>query len=209
MLTRILPLAALGSLLIATPALADRAGDAPIRAPLTLKTDHIAFTLHGDGWKQRVGALEGTPMLGRYQLDTPLAGGASCTLSASVVARTSAQRPIVRGHTVRLRPSSPSSDVLRVAQEGASAARHWWSGRLKTSPASASVPAAAGVQHLPARLVVGRRRYLIYTITVQPTATTPAGTPVCAALARETIKRIAQSAHIAPGAPLAEPPFIA
>ena len=66
---RTVTLAALGSLLLATPALADRAGDAPIKAPRNLKTHHVAFTLPGGVWKQKVGALGGNPAFGRYALD--------------------------------------------------------------------------------------------------------------------------------------------
>jgi len=204
MFTAILPLAALGSLLFTTPALADRAGDAPIKAPTSSQTDHVVFTLKGDTWKQRLGTLEGTPALGTYELED----GAGCSLSAKVVGRASTRPPIVRGRTVRLRPSSPSTDVLRPGRRGRNGPVRWWAGTLRSSPGSDSVPGAGGVQRLPARLVKNDRRYLVYRVSVTPSSTTAQGSATCAALARRTSLGIARTMHVADGPPVSAPPFI-
>jgi hypothetical protein len=205
MSSRVLVLAAVSWLLVATPALADRSGDAPIKAPGILKTDHVAFTLPGAPWQQIVGGLAGTPAFGRYALDTKLANGSACNLRADVIGKATKHPPLVIGRTVQLRPFSRTSEVLRVTHEGRHGAVRWWAGRMKGFDA-----AAGGVQRLPARLRTKRRRYLTYVVTIAHTVA-PADERECAALARATgsrvARKIARTMHIADGPPLAKPPF--
>lgn len=209
MSTPIATVAALGSLLLATPALADRAGDAPIKAPRNLKTDHVAFTLPGGPWKQIVGALAGTPAFGRYALDAKLASGSVCNLTADAIGRSSARRPVVKGRTVRLRPRSPNSDLLRFTSQGRRGAVRWWAGTTKSALSGGSVAAAGGVQRLPKRLATKRHPYLVYSVTIEHSAP-PADERECAAVARKTgarvARKVARTMHIADGPLVAKPP---
>lgn len=206
MTTRIALLAALGSLLLATPALADRAGDAPLRAPLMLQTDHIAFTLQGAGWAQVLGTMEGTPAFGEYALDGKTPSGTSCQLSASVTGVASARRPVIRGRTVNLRPGTRSSAALRVTSQGRHGAVQWWSGTMRDVDAG-----AGGVQRLPQRLATPKRPYLVYSVTIR-SATYPEDKGQCAAHARRSgariAQRIARTMRIAGGPPVSRPPSI-
>jgi hypothetical protein len=66
--------------------LANRAGDAPIKAPRTLQSDHLAFTLPGSLWLQLVDGLASTPSVGSYLADTPREPHATATNAYRVVA---------------------------------------------------------------------------------------------------------------------------
>lgn len=196
---------ALAALGLASPAAADRAGVTALRAPLSLKTAHVAFTLPGGPWKQIVGALAGTPAFGRYALDTTLASGSVCNMVADVAARASARPPAVNGRTVRLNPLSSISTVLRFTSQGRHGAVRWWAGTTKNFDA-----AAGGVQRLPAGLATRSGPYLIYSVTVQH-AVLPRDERECATLVRAkgagVARRVARTLHIADGPPLATPPF--
>ena len=199
-----LTLAAAGSLLLATPALADRAGDAPIKAPQNLKTHHIAFNLPGGAWKQKVGALGGNPAFGRYALDVKLADGSVCTLTADVLGKTSARRFVAHGNTVQLRPGSNFPELLHIKFRGGHGGVGWWGGTMKGYDA-----AAGGSQRLPAGLRTKAKPYLNYNVRILHPV--PRGTDPCAARARTTGARIAHeigsTMHIAPGPPVSAPPF--
>ena len=201
---RTLTVAALGSLLLATPALANRAGDAPIKAPQNLKTHNVAFTLPGDGWKQKVGGLAGTPAFGRYALDLKLGDGSVCPLTADVLAKTSAKPFAARGATVQLRPLSQFPELLRITSRGKHGGVTWWAGTMKSFDA-----AAGGTQRLPAGLRTSARPNLNYNVRILH-AGPPTGDP-CAAPARTTgasvARAIAKTMHIAPGPPVSAPPF--
>jgi hypothetical protein len=201
---RTLTLATLGSLLLATPALANRAGDAPIKAPRNLKTHHVAFTLPGATWKQKVGGGAGTPLFGRYGLDVKLADGSVCELTADVLAKTSAKPFAAHGSTVQLRPFSQFPELLHITSRGAHGGVTWWAGTTKSFDA-----AAGGTQRLPASLRTAAKPYLNYNVRILH-SNPRAGDP-CGALARTTGARvartIARTMHIAPGPPVSAPPF--
>lgn len=192
MLTRIGLISALTALLVTTPALADRAGDAPIRAPLMLKTDHIAFTLPGGPWLQLVGDLGGTPSFGSY-----LVGGnglaASCSTETDVSGKPVARRPTVKSGVVTLSKATS----LRVTSSGSHGAVRWWAGAMKGSAAS-----AVGVQRLPARLATKAKPYLLYSVAVHSDARA-----ACGPFARTTAKSIARTMHVASGPAVGRPPF--
>jgi hypothetical protein len=202
--TRIASLAALGSLLLVTPASANRAGDAAIKMPLSSKTHHVAFTLPGDVWKQQLGALSGTPAFGRYARDAKLADGTVCTLTADVIAKTSARPFRARGDTVQLRPFSQFPELLHITSRGVHGPVTWWSGTMKNFDA-----AAGGTQRLPAALRTKAKPYLNYNVRILHPA--PRENDPCAAAARRqgaTVARsIARTMHIAPGPPVSAPPF--
>ncbi len=199
-----LTVAALSSLLLATPALANRAGDAPIKAPQSLQTHHVAFTLPGGGWTQKLGALAGTPAFGRYGLAIKLADGSTCSLTADVLSKTSAKPFVARGNTVQLRPFSQFPELLHITGRGKNGAVTWWSGTMKNYDA-----AAGGTQRLPAALRTKAKPYLNYNVRIlhaRPRTNDP-----CAARARTTGARIARTIartmQIAPGPPVSEPPY--
>jgi len=196
MLTRIGLISALSSLLIAAPALANRAGDAPIKAPRTLQTNHIAFTLPGGPWLQLVGQLARTPSLGNY-----LAGGngvaAACSTWAEVSGKQVQRRPVVKGRTVRV----SNARVLRVTSAARHGAVQWWTGTMKESAAS-----ALGVQRLPARLATSGKPYLLYTVTIRSSPSRKDAAR-CAPIAATVATTIARTMHIASGPPVARAPF--
>ncbi|MCA1683294.1 MAG: hypothetical protein LC685_04820 [Actinobacteria bacterium] len=201
---RILAVAALGSLLLATPALADRGGHAPIRAPRVLQSDHIAFTLPGGVWKQKVGALEGNPAFGRYGLDVKLANGSTCNLIADVVGNASKRPLVARGDTVALRPFSQFPDTLHVTSRGRHGAVRWWAGTLENLDA-----AAGGTQRLPARLRRNGNAYLNYGVRInhpRPREADPCGATARRAGAR-IARTIARTMHVADGPPVSRPPY--
>jgi hypothetical protein len=204
MLVRTLAKAALGSLLLATPALASRAGDAPIKAPPNLQTDHVAFTLPGGPWKQKVGALSGTPAFGRYALDLKLADGSVCPLSADVIGRTSARPFAAKGDTVQLRPFSRFPELLHITSRGSHGGVTYWAGTMKNFDA-----AAGGTQRLPARLRTKAKPYLNYNVRILHAG--PRTNDPCAARARTTgarvAREIARTMHVADGPPVSAPPF--
>jgi hypothetical protein len=201
---RTLTVAALGSLLLATPALANRAGDTPIKAPQNLKTHHITFTLPGGPWKQKVGALSGTPAFGRYALDLKLADGSVCPLTADVLSKTSAKPFAAHASTVQLRPFSQFPELLHITSRGTHGAVTWWAGTMKNFDA-----AAGGTQRLPANLRTRAKPYLNYNVRIQHAV--PLGSDACAAHARTTGARVARTIastmHVAPGPPISAPPF--
>jgi hypothetical protein len=200
---RTLTIAALSSFLLAAPALADRTGDAPVKAPQNLKTDHVEFTLPGSGWLQLVGALAGTPAYGRYALETKLPNGSICNPTVEVVAVPSARPPIVSARTVRLRPLSRFAPVIHVTSRGRHGAIQWWAGTADNTAA-----AAGGFQRLPARLATKAHPYLVYTVVMQH-ASVPRREPRCHAAekAARIARTIARTMHLAPGPPVARPPF--
>ena len=161
MKTSALTIAAVGSLLLATPALADRAGDAPIKAPRNSQTHHVAFTLPGGVWRQKLGALSGTPAYGRYGLGLKLADGTDCSLTADVLSRTSPRPFRARGNTVQLRPFSEFPELLRITSSGKHGAVTWWSGTMDNYDA-----AAGGTQRLPAALRTKAKPYLNYNVRI-------------------------------------------
>jgi hypothetical protein len=205
MLTRLVTLTTLGTVLLTTPALADRAADAPIRAPQTLQSHHISFELLGSGWAQVVGALEGTPSFGNYAVDTKTPGGTDCQLSASVAGKASARRPVVRGNRVRLSPTTRRAEVLARVR-GTNGPVRWWSGTMRGTSA-----ATIGVQRLPASLATPARPWLVYVVAVDNTSF-PADNADCAAHARHAgaaiALRIARTMRIASGPPVSRAPFI-
>jgi hypothetical protein len=200
-----LTLAALSSLLLATPALANRAGDAPIKAPLNLKTHHIAFTLPGGVWKQKVGAAGGNPAFGRYGLDFKLPDGSVCQLTADVLGKTSARPFVAHGNTVQLRPFSQFPELLHITSRGGHGGVGYWAGTMKNFDA-----AAGGTQRLPAGLRTKAKPYLNYNVRILH-ANPRAGDP-CGALARKNgarvAREIARTMHIANGPPVSAPPFV-
>jgi hypothetical protein len=204
MMVRTLAFAAVGSLLLATPALANRAGDAPIKAPQNLTTHHITFTLPGAPWKQKVGAMSGTPAFGRYALDLKLADGSVCPLTADVLARTSAKPFAAHGSTAQLRPFSRFPELLHITSRGTHGPVMWWAGTMKNFDA-----AAGGTQRLPAGLRTKAKPYLNYNVRILHAG--PATGDPCAARARTTGARvahaIASTMHIAAGPPVSAPPF--
>lgn len=197
--------AALATLLLATPALADRAADAPLRAPNMLLTDHVAFTLRGPGWKQLVGTMEGTPAFGLYVVDRELAGGhRACQLQASVAGYVAARPPAVSGSIVRIRPTSQIGLVVYAMSRGRRGPVQWWAGTSKRTAA-----AAGGFQRLPRRLATKSHPYLVYTVTIWADVY-PADNGQCAAFARtegaRIATRIARTMHIATGPPVSREP---
>jgi hypothetical protein len=204
--TRLLTLTALGTVLLTTPALADRAADAPIRAPRTLRSHHISFDLRGSGWAQVVGSLSGTPSFGNYAVDTKTPGGTDCQLSASVSAKASARRPVVRGNRVQPKPGTRGSAVLRASRRGTNGPVRWWSGTMRDTSA-----AAVGVQRLPASLATTARPWLVYSVRID-NSSFPADNADCIAHARRAgaaiALRIARTMRIAAGPPVSRAPFI-
>jgi hypothetical protein len=198
---------AAASLLLATPALANRAGDAPIKAPLNSKTHHVAFTLPGSGWKQQVG-VSGTPAFGRYARDAQLADGTVCTLIADVVAKTSARPFRASGDTVQLRPFSQFPELLHIAARGKHGPVTWWSGTIP-SRATLFDAAAGGTQRLPAGMRTKAKPYLNYNVRMLH-ASPRAGDP-CASIASKQgasiARTIAGTMRIATGPPVSKPPF--
>jgi len=199
MLARLAALATAGSLLLVSPALADRAGDAPIKAPSTLKTHHVAFTLPGDRWLQEINVFGGNPSYGHYRLATSVAGGRPCTLTATVIGKWRVGPLVSRGGRVRL----SASDELVVRRQGRSGAIRWWAGRRGANGAS-----ALGSRPLPARLAKGSRRHMDVRVTIQHFAAQPADHDACYALGRSVSVEVAQTLRVASGPPVFEGPFV-
>jgi hypothetical protein len=196
MLTRIATFAALGSLLLATPALADRAGNAPVKAPGTVKSHHVAFTLPGDAWVQEVGAFGGD--FGHYRLTTTVAGGGECTVTATVIAKWRVGPLASKRGRVRL----SADDELVVRRQGRHGAVRWWSGRR------GNYAAALGSQRLPARLATGKRRHLEHRVTIQNFAAQPQDHDACLALAHTVSVRVAKTLRVVSGPPTVSEPLI-
>lgn len=200
MSTGIAVLAALGTLLTAAaPALADRAGDAPLRAPTTLKSHHVAFTLPGGPWLQEINVFGGRQGFGHYRLSTTVASGGDCTLTATVLG--TSRRAALRSS--RGKVALNSSDALTVRRQGRRGAVRWWAGRRGSNGAS-----ALGSQRLPARLSKAGRRYMDYRVTIQHFAELPVDFDACFALARTVSVRVAQTMHVASGPPVSQAPFV-
>jgi len=197
MLTRIAITAALASLALATPALADRAANAPIQAPKTVRSHHVAFTLPGDSWLQEFGGFGGD--FGHYRLTTTVAGGGECTLTATVIARW--RTGPLRSTNGRVRLSA--KDELVVRRQGRNGAVRWWSGRRGSNGAS-----ALGSQRLPARLAKGTRRHLEHRVTIQHFAAQPQDYEACFALGRTVSVGVAQTLRVAGGPPSISEPSI-
>ncbi len=199
MSTRIAALTALGALLLATPALADRGGDAPLKAPNTLTTHHVAFTLPGGPWLQEINVFGGPKGYGHYRRTTTLDSGRECTLTATVIAKSRYTPLVARRGKVAL----SDDDVLVVRRQGRQGAVRWWSGIRRGSDAS-----VLGYQALPAKLVRNGRRYLDYRVTIQHFVDQPVDSDPCYALARGVNVRVAQTMRIASGPPVSETPFV-
>jgi hypothetical protein len=199
MLPRPTALAALGSLLLAAPALADRGGDAPLKAPTTLKTHHVAFTLPGDGWLQEINVFGGPKGYGHYRLVTKVASGGDCTLTPTVLAK-SRRTPLHASHG---KVALSATDTLTIRRQGRHGAVRWWAGRRGGSDTS-----VVGSQRLPARLVKGGRRFLEYRVTILHASEQPADFDACYALGRALSIDIAQTLHIASGPPVSRAPFV-
>src|SRR5215217_4285736 len=123
MLTRIATVAALGSLALTAPALADRTANAPIKAPKTVRSYHLAFTLPDDTWLQEIGVFGGD--FGHYRRKTTVASGGECTLTATVISKWRTGPLVAKGGRVRL----TADDELIVRRQGRHGAVRWWSGR--------------------------------------------------------------------------------
>lgn len=194
--TRVALTTALALLIVAPPALADRAGDAPIRAPHMLQTDHVAFTLHGGPWQQLVGDLANTPSFGSYLVGST-GVAAACSTEADVVATAVKHGPVVSARTVRV----GTSQVLQATSSGRHGAVRWWAGSTKATAAS-----ALGVQRLPARLATTGKPYLLYSVTIR-NAPPAKDAAQCGLFARTVAKTIARTMHVRSGPPVAQPPF--
>lgn len=98
----------------------------------------------------------------------------------------------------------PNNEVVHFTSQGRHGAVQWWAGTVKGYDA-----AAAGVQRLPARLVSGGRRYLVYGVRMIHSA--PRTGDKCVAATRRSSARIAlriaRTIHIADGPLVAKPPF--
>ncbi|HEV7807983.1 MAG TPA: hypothetical protein VGO80_19355 [Solirubrobacteraceae bacterium] len=199
MTARIAALAAFGALLLAAPALADRAADGPLRAPRTLTTHHVAFTLPGGRWLQEINVFGGAQGLGHYRRSTNVDGGAECTLTATVIAKSRRTALVASRGKVAL----SAGDALTVRRQGRHGAVRWWSGRRGSNGAS-----ALGSQRLPSKLVRNGRRHLDYRVTIQHFAEQPGDHDACYALARAVSVRVAQTMRIAGGPAVSRAPFV-
>ena len=197
--------AAAGSLLAATPALADRDADGPIDAPRQIDSLHTEFTLPGGPWRQTVGALSGTPVFGSFGYVAKLPSGGDCTIYVSVRADAKRLHPVVGRRTVRLTP--PGSELLRFDQSGRHDGVRWWSGRVL---GSSNLAAAGAVQRMPAPLRNDRRRWLVHRIDAN-FAAAPQDEAACRSRMRRTaartVRSVARTLSVADGPPIAEPPF--
>lgn len=189
--------AALGSMLLAAPAHADRSGDGPIDAPGTVKSAHVAFQLTGTPWRQVVRADNALPIRGRYRLDTALADGTGCALDVLVRGRRTARPPSVGGNSVKLLPAT-SAYALRYTDSGRRGPVRWWAGTTFYAQ-------SGGVQRLPGHLRTKQRRFLVYWVRVRDIPA--AGGDACRALALRTSLRIAKTMHLTAGPPASKPPF--
>jgi hypothetical protein len=187
-------------------AFADRTGHAPVNAPKAINSHHVEFNLPGGGWSQVVGALAGTPALGRYARDVTLEQGATCHTGADVVATATRRYPSIGERTVRLRPGSARNTLLRVSHRGKSGRFTWWAGSLGRW----SDAAAGAVRALPPSLRTGKRRWLVIEFSV-PRTSLPEATAPCARYARATAGRlartVARSLKLAAGASKVTGPF--
>ncbi|HUR84110.1 MAG TPA: hypothetical protein VMY78_02095 [Solirubrobacteraceae bacterium] len=114
-----LVLAAAVALAAAGPAFADRAGQAPLRAPFTLKSDHVAFTLAGGPWGQAFGDSGVNPVFGVYFLR---AKRGACAPSVEVAGTAARHAPEVRGRTVRFQGARYLRYSARLGESARSAA---------------------------------------------------------------------------------------
>jgi hypothetical protein len=187
------------------PAYADRAGDAPVRAPNKLSSIHAEFTLHGGPWGQLVDQASGAPSLGGYAHDNVLASGRGCRIVARVRATATKLYPSVGRRTVRVRPASSTNDLLRFDHRGRHGAVRWWAGEIAHSDA-----AAGAVQPIPARLRSSKRRWLVYQVEVVSVAA-PVDEDACHTQARTiggpVVRRVARTLKLADGPPVAQAPF--
>ena len=199
MRTRTATLTVLGTLLLAAPAAADFTGDAALRAPTALESHHVHFTLLGDPWVQESTTIGGSPSHGHYRIATQMAGGGTCTLTATVVAKSRRLPLVAKDGKVALSPG----DTLTTRRSGRHGPVRWWAGRRGSYGA-----AALGSQRLPAKLVKGGRRYLDYRVTIQHFAEAVAGYDACYALARDVSVRAAQTMQIVSGVPVYRAPVV-
>jgi hypothetical protein len=196
------------SLVVPAGAHADRDADAPLRAPRALDDRHVAFTLHGGPWAQVVGALSGTPLAGTFELKRSPERGTTCRLRLTVGAAAQRRAPRVGRRTVRLRPDSRSTPLLRVTARGTRGSIRWWAGTVRRGERShAAVGVAAPA---PTGLRSATRRYVVTYAEVEPAFSTPQG--ACAAHARRVggpvTRRLGRTLRLAPGPPVFEAPFV-
>ena len=133
----------------------------PVRGSTRVDTRyHVTFKLPGTGWQQVTGAMEGTPALGDYALDTRVLKG-PCRITAELTAFESRVRPRIGRKTVSLRPGSRISPTLQYTRHGHHGAVTWWSGTNRKSDA-----ASGGYQRAPETIRSTGRRWIVYDVRV-------------------------------------------
>lgn len=175
--------------LSASPAVA-QTGDGPIRAPRVLETHHVEIALPGPGWRQVVGALAGTPLLGSYRRElTP-----ECSIEVNVSAVATRRAPRQRGRRLTVTPGSKDSLRFTVRRRGRHGSVRWWTGRANDQ----ALAVVIGSQRLPRSLRTARRPALRTSVGINAF-----GREGCEQLvgrrAQSTAVRIGRSLRLAAG----------
>lgn len=191
---RLMPIVATTILLgLPATALADRAGDGPIRNPRVVSTYHVTSSLVGRAWEQT--GKNGD--YGRAVTDSK-PGAPGCRDIFSVYAYGLQRRPVVHGHQVG---PAGSRDTVHFDHSGKHATVSWWTGA--DSPKR---NVAFGYQAAPASLRTGGTRYLAFRVTSELAGTSEACSPGRSASVVE-VRTVARTMHVVAGPVKAVPPF--
>jgi hypothetical protein len=188
-----------------------------LRAPRVSSKYHVEFQLHDRGWSQIVGAMAGTPALGRYAKDLPVSVG-GCRVTADVDADATAHKPLIDGRRVTLRPGSRAERPLTYSSTGLHGPVRWWSGhsgrvRWYAGHSAGDVAAAGGFQRAPEGIRTKTRPWVVFNVHVTYLATAgPAINKQCETLSRALAPRIesrvARTMHLKAGAPKPHGPYL-
>ena len=135
-------------------------------------------------WQQARGMMEGTPMIGSYELAHHPPGVPTCVVRVTLNALAARKPPIVRRDVVRSAPPSRWVPPLEITRKGNRGGVRWWTGRMEFNAPDGTAAAGAAAVRIPKELAPAGRRWAVVAAYVGYTASdTPTSREACSSFA--------------------------